>query len=273
VDAHSPLGEFAVLAHQWGVASLLPARREVAEPGGVGWRHDKEFRARLDVGAQVGQRFRWRLQTRGHDIAVGKLARAGRIIPNAEPPRGALLPALLGVPDSITEPRALLAAAERMTGDDAWPAGPAPSLLKDHREVACLRTRLALNRSALNGVRWGGQLRKNAPHDHCEYCPAVPPAVETAVHAIAQCSQHFIDRDRLARRMRSAVSALRDRITSHAAAANKARINYTVNASQIQTMATLATPSLSAMLDVEAWERLLRLTGGFILSMHQVRPI
>jgi hypothetical protein len=271
VDAHSPFDEFALLAQRWGVVALLPTQRTVTELEGDGWSGGARFSKHVKRGVHAFQRGRMLLQARGHDVAVtGKPETDGAVRRDVEAPRGALLPPLLGVADAAAKPRSLMAQADAMTRAKRWPPGPAPTLLADSRTVACLRSRLALNRAALNGVRTGGQLRTRADgaqHPRCEQCAVWPAAEETAEHTIARCSQYFIPRAKLMRRIHTVVHALREHLAQQAATAQ-----VQADADQLFTMVVLGTPQLNAILSVDARERLRRLTGGFLLSVSRVRP-
>jgi hypothetical protein len=184
--------------------------------------------------------------------------------PGTAPPRGALLPPLYGISNSVVSIQQLEDAAT-----EAFPNGPTPSLILDQPYHAKLRSRIALNRSALHAVRNARHKDPFAPR-YCPYCATFPYTKETAYHTLVECPRYDTIRNQLKLQLQDTINALRQRARRH----DRWR-TLIQNDSQALYYLILATPfALDTCIPNHrlSKKQLLILTGKFLEEIRRIRP-
>jgi hypothetical protein len=271
LDERSPFVHFSLAAYRWDVVDLLPSHSAIRRRG-QGWTGQVYFAALPRTAASM-QRLVWLAETRGFDLdTTGPAADLPQ--PHRNGPRGMLLAPLYGVPSHMPDLNQLRPLAMHLAPASARSSTPYEALVLDERNHAVLRSRIALNRAAFNGVRIGGRLRSDRPNMSplCQHCALHPPAEDTALHVIAQCPRFSARRLQLKNQLRAVIDSLRQRCFEDTrlsqAIHDENELFYHV------VLVSPATLDLDCVrLHRDARERLLRLTGGFLEFIRSIRPI
>jgi hypothetical protein len=129
-----------------------------------------------------------------------------------------------------------------------------------------LRARITLNRSAFNAVRARRSKDPLAPR-LCRQCSATPP--ETARHVLVFCPRYSARRDELKKQLREMI----ERIRKAKQLQSRQWRRCIQNDDELLFHIILATPLVLAQLsDSHDRAYLLRCTGDFLLSVHDIRP-
>ena len=141
----------------------------------------------------------------------------------------------------------------------------ARTLSEDRKRHAQLRARITLNRAAFHAVRAHRSTDPLAPR-RCQQCPATPP--ETARHVLLSCPRYTVARDELKLKLAAQIERIRLAKNSNVKWRQCIRDD-----DELLFHIILATPFvLSQLKDANDRVNLLRYTGDFLLSVHDIRP-
>jgi len=258
--AQSFLSQFFIIVHRWAAASLLPPSSLLRPNPPLKW-DLASFKRHLNNRIFQLSLERLLLESRGHTVEDKVGINLGRPLLDSSYIRGAQLPPLLSIPTSITNLEELDTLSRQVDFK-----GPAPVLIHDSRLHSKLRSRLVLNRSALNAVR---NARDPNPliNRHCQQCATFPPAPETLLHTISQCPKYATARDLLKRKLRSLLSTIQARARAHP------RMGQILNHEDILFLhTTLCTPFVFSSLHPTIRGDVLLQTGAFLDHIHKLRP-
>jgi hypothetical protein len=265
----SPMVRATLAARRLEVAGLLPSQPQLTGRGrgaNTPWEH-RNFNAAAQQSAVVAQRCISFMHARGYDVHYSG-RHAGHRTLHAGGPRGRHFAPIVGLPLSARSPSELMSAARTPLAPTLVAPGPIPSLLRDDRLTAKLRTRLWLNRADFNAVRPGGKQRKDKPFSSCERCPLFPPVAETRHHVLHHCPAYAEQRERLRRRLTAIVAGLRRQRME-----NEAVREVLTSEAELMDQVMLGSPFVQSLLTPQARLVLLRATGTFYRAVHSIRPI
>lgn len=290
LDENDPFVRFALAARRLRVIAALPEESKLSHSAS-GWSNSVAFSTAVATAALTAQRSLWLLQTRGLDVRYSGVY-AGRVSVHNAGSRGALLPPLWGYDQKVgidemeeddakalrVDVEAIMSLAEMepiRASDDRQRVGSnrrvelvAASLQHDSRYHAKLRSRLAHNRASFNGVRPGGKMRKGQENPVCKHCSSDQNRTETVRHVLLECDAYRSRRKKLLKRLKEVRETIRNRSQAHPMLRHVLRDEMEINYHLM-----MGSQCVSALLDVAAYERLLRLTGSFFEFVQSVRPV
>jgi hypothetical protein len=271
-DTRSPVDQFLRAVGRHGLVSLLPrkcllsARDYETEE----WDH-KEWKHRIHQTMAVRSLARVFHEAEGYRYSYkswkfGEIDNPSQPLESEEFHYGTEIPPLLGIPRCVrvdVDPSELTeSAAELVTSGLSFSAR---TLGEDRKRHAQLRARVTLNRAAFNAVRNHRSKDPLAPR-LCRQCAATPP--ETARHVLVDCPRYSTCRNELKEKLHVII----DRIRRAKEQTTQWR-RCIPDDRELLFHIILATPFVLAQINSTA-DRLdlLRCTGDFLLSIHDIRP-
>jgi hypothetical protein len=271
-DARSPVDCFVLAADRLRLASFLPEKALLSaaavQPGAPPWSF-QQWKEQLRLAVRAHSLERVLNQSRGFVYSYRGL-RFGRLTSlrhNKDLRYGVETAQLLGVsagdPVRLSDPLRMCARAFRLA--KAGTHFQSSTLAEDTKRHAQLRARVSLNRTHYHAVFNHRSKDPLAPR-LCRQCPATPP--ETARHVLVHCPRYSSLRDELKKKLSTAIDRIRqarDREGSWR--------QWIDSENELLFHTILASPFvLSQFPTLEDRLYLLRCTGNFLLSVHDIRP-